>query len=148
MHDPRNSTALRQLANHGTDPDPPRWLWGVVRPDPEGRLRLPAEARRALRFRPAHRHQVRGICHRVALVVRVEGPGAALVVDILVHTWDLARAAGLDETLDPEVTHDMLVGLEPLDEVLRASGQYGPKVAVADTADDQTKLLAFTGRKP
>ena len=42
--------------------------------------------------------------------------------DILLHTWDLARATGLDETLDPEVVHDMLVGMEPLDEVLRASG--------------------------
>ena len=68
--------------------------------------------------------------------------------DIHVHTWDLARSAGLDETLDPDVTHDMLVGLEPLDEMLRASGQYGPRVAIAETADEQSKLLAFTGRTP
>ncbi len=68
--------------------------------------------------------------------------------DVVVHTWDLARATGLDETLDADVVHDMLVGMEPLDEMLRASGQYGPKVEVSDDADEQTRLIAFTGRQP
>lgn len=68
--------------------------------------------------------------------------------DILVHTWDLARAAGLDETLDADVVHDMLVAMQPLDEVLRASGHYGPKVEVPADADEQTRLIAFTGRQP
>jgi len=70
------------------------------------------------------------------------------VGDILVHTWDVARSGGLDETLDREVVHDMLVGMEPLDDVLRSSGQYGPRVAVRPDADEQTRLIAFTGRQP
>ena len=68
--------------------------------------------------------------------------------DVVVHTWDLARATGLDETLDPEVVHDMLVGMEPRDEVLRSSGHYGPRVVVPDDADEVTRLIAFTGRQP
>jgi hypothetical protein len=36
----------------------------------------------------------------------------------------------------------------PMDDVLRASGQYGPKVEVADDADVQTRLIAFIGRTP
>jgi uncharacterized protein (TIGR03086 family) len=68
--------------------------------------------------------------------------------DIVVHTWDIARAAGLDETLDADIVHDMLIGMEPLDEMLRASGQYGPKVDVPTNADEQTRLIAFTGRRP
>ena len=68
--------------------------------------------------------------------------------DVVVHTWDLARAAGLDEALDPDVVHDMLVGMEPLDEMLRASGHYGPRVEVAADADEQTRLIAFVGRRP
>ena len=68
--------------------------------------------------------------------------------DVVVHTWDLARATGLDETLDADVVHDMLVGMEPLDDMLRASGQYGPKVEVGADADEQTRLIAFTGRRP
>lgn len=68
--------------------------------------------------------------------------------DIVVHTWDLARATGLDETLDPDEVHSLLVGMEPLDEVLRSSGQYGPRVEVPDDADEQTRLIAFVGRQP
>lgn len=68
--------------------------------------------------------------------------------DVVLHTWDLARATGLDETLDADFVHDMLVGMEPLDEVLRTSGQYGPKVDVPPDADEQTRLIAFTGRQP
>ena len=68
--------------------------------------------------------------------------------DVLVHTWDLARAAGLDETLDPDEVRRLFKDMEPYDEVLRQSGQYGPRVPVPDDADEQTKLIAFTGRRP
>jgi uncharacterized protein (TIGR03086 family) len=68
--------------------------------------------------------------------------------DLLIHTWDLARATGLDETLDAEQVHRMFAGVEPYDEMLRSSGQYGPRVMVADDADEQTKLIAFMGRNP
>jgi len=66
--------------------------------------------------------------------------------DVFMHTWDLARATGQDETLDPEKCQALLAGMEPLDEVLRASGQYGPKVEVPADADVQTRLLGFIGR--
>ena len=35
-----------------------------------------------------------------------------------------------------------------MDEVLRGSGHYGPRVPVPDDADAKAKLLAFTGRQP
>ena len=70
------------------------------------------------------------------------------LMDLLVHTWDLARATGQDERLPPDEVHDFLIGIEPGDAALRASGQYGPRVAVPDDADEQTRLLAFTGRQP
>ena len=68
--------------------------------------------------------------------------------DVLVHTWDLARATGLDESLDSEEVHSMFQGMEPMDEMLRQSGQFGPRVHVPADADEQTKLIAFTGRRP
>ena len=46
--------------------------------------------------------------------------------DLVMHQWDLARATGGDERLDPDEVHQLLVGMEPLDEILRASGHYGP----------------------
>ena len=68
--------------------------------------------------------------------------------DVLIHTWDLARATGGDETLDGDEVHRMLVGIEPYDEMLRSSGQYGPRVEVPSNADEQTRLVAFMGRQP
>jgi uncharacterized protein (TIGR03086 family) len=68
--------------------------------------------------------------------------------DILVHTWDLARATGLDEGLDAVEVHRFVESMEPMDEMLRQSGHYGPRVAVADDADEQTRLIAFVGRQP
>jgi uncharacterized protein (TIGR03086 family) len=68
--------------------------------------------------------------------------------DVLVHTWDLARATGQDERLDEVEVHRMLEGMLPMDEVLRSSGHYGPRVEVPDDADEQTRLIAFTGRQP
>jgi uncharacterized protein (TIGR03086 family) len=68
--------------------------------------------------------------------------------DVFLHTWDLARATGLDETLDPDQVHAILVSIEPMDEALRQSGHFGPRVLVSDDADEQTKLLAFVGRRP
>ena len=79
----------------------------------------------------------------------VEGAiGMIMLGDVVIHTWDLARATGLDETLDGPIVSEMLVGMLPMDEMLRQSGHYGPKVEIADDADDQAKLLAFTGRTP
>ena len=68
--------------------------------------------------------------------------------DVFLHTWDLARATGQDPALDPDRCAVMLAGMEPLDEVLRQSGQYGPRVVVPEDADVQTRLVAFIGRDP
>ena len=68
--------------------------------------------------------------------------------DVLIHTWDLARATGLDETLDAVEVHRFVEGMEPMDQMLRDSGQYGPRVPVGPDADEQTRLIAFLGRQP
>lgn len=69
--------------------------------------------------------------------------------DVLIHTWDLARATGQDERLDPDEVQTMYSGMTSMDEeLLRNSGHYGPRVDVPDDADEQTKLIAFTGRRP
>lgn len=68
--------------------------------------------------------------------------------DVFMHTWDLARATGQDEHLDPERCARMLAGMLPHDDVMRQSGHYGPRVDVPEGADAQTRLLAFIGRTP
>ena len=68
--------------------------------------------------------------------------------DVFMHCWDLARATGQDETLDPDKCAAMLEGMLPMDEAMRQSGHYGPRVHVPDDADAQTRMLAFIGRTP
>ena len=68
--------------------------------------------------------------------------------DVFMHTWDLARATGQDERLDEETCAELLAGMAPIDELLRSSGQYGPRVPVPGDADVQTRLLGFIGRDP
>jgi uncharacterized protein (TIGR03086 family) len=68
--------------------------------------------------------------------------------DVFMHTWDLARATGQDERLDPDKCAQLLDGMLPMDGALRASGHYGPRVEVAEEADAQARLLAFIGRRP
>ena len=68
--------------------------------------------------------------------------------DVFMHTWDLARATGQDERLDSETCAELLAGMEPIEDVMRSSGQYGPRVLVPGTADVQTRMLGFIGRDP
>ncbi|HWS38101.1 MAG TPA: TIGR03086 family metal-binding protein [Actinoplanes sp.] len=68
--------------------------------------------------------------------------------DVFMHTWDLARATGQDERLDPEHCAELHTAMQPMDSMLRASGQYGPAVPVPGDADAQTRLIGFLGRDP
>jgi uncharacterized protein (TIGR03086 family) len=68
--------------------------------------------------------------------------------DVFMHSWDLARATGQDDTLDPARCAVMLAGMEPIEAVMRGSGQYGARVEVPEGADAQTRLLGFVGRDP
>jgi uncharacterized protein (TIGR03086 family) len=77
-----------------------------------------------------------------------EAIGMFILGDVLVHTWDLARATGLDETLDADEVHGMLLGIEPMGDALSQSGHYDRPVTVPEGASEQTRLLAFTGRQP
>lgn len=68
--------------------------------------------------------------------------------DVFMHTWDLARATGADDRLDAGWCEAMLAGMEPMDDLLRSSGQYGPRVEVGPDADATDRLVGFIGRDP
>ncbi len=71
-----------------------------------------------------------------------------VTADIVVHTWDLARAAGVDASIDREMSTRMLDGMLAMGDMLVASGHYKPAVTVDDDASVETKLIAATGRDP
>jgi uncharacterized protein (TIGR03086 family) len=68
--------------------------------------------------------------------------------DVFMHTWDLSRATGQDDRLDPDFCAQLLGGMEQVEQVMRSSGQYGARVEVPGGADTQTRLLGFIGRDP
>lgn len=72
--------------------------------------------------------------------------GRIIANDVLVHTWDLARAVGGDERLDPAAVSGRFKGMKPLDEMIRRPGAFGPKVTPPAGADEQTEFLCFLGR--
>lgn len=65
--------------------------------------------------------------------------------DLLLHGWDLARAVGADERLDPELVRSALDRADP--EHLAGSGLFGKPIDVPADADAQTRLLAAYGRR-
>ena len=68
--------------------------------------------------------------------------------DIWMHSWDLGTALGLEVDLGEQRCAAALAGMEPMDDMLRASGQFGPRVDVPDEASAQDQFIAFIGRDP
>lgn len=92
-----------------------------------------------------------------ALAKEVEGPpgkmpagrliGQFVTMDMLVHTWDLARAVGADERLDEDSVRRAYETLKPMDDMIRQAGIFGPKIEPPADADLQTEFLCFIGRQ-
>jgi uncharacterized protein (TIGR03083 family) len=68
--------------------------------------------------------------------------------DVLVHTWDLARAVGADDRLDPGWCEQFYAALPSDLSALTGAGMFDAPVAVDDRIDVQSKLLARLGRNP
>ena len=132
LHD---GTGVTLRAGPSVDADP-LGAWLTMSDGIQSLLDSPDQAARLFDHPMAGRHQLEDAVMMFVLN------------DVLIHTWDLARATGLDETLDAGEVTRMFNGIQQLDELLRQSGQYGPKIEVAEDADVQTRLIAFLGRQP
>lgn len=72
--------------------------------------------------------------------------GIVLCADVLIHTWDLARATGQNERLDEEGISRAWEFMGPNDVTMRGPKGFGPKVSPDPDANRQTKFLNFCGR--
>jgi uncharacterized protein (TIGR03086 family) len=72
----------------------------------------------------------------------------ALTTEVLVHTWDIAKAVGFDVTLDEELCARGRIGALVNRDKLEASGIFGPPVSVPEHASAQDRLLGLLGRDP
>lgn len=70
--------------------------------------------------------------------------------DLTLHSWDLARAIGADETLDPVLVQAVWEAVSPLGDSISETGVFGagPSGDVPDDAPLHVRLLDLTGRRP
>jgi uncharacterized protein (TIGR03086 family) len=74
---------------------------------------------------------------------------AGTFMDVLIHTWDLARATGQDERLDPALVEACTALFVPeMPTRGREAGIVGPEVPVNENGSPQDRLLATMGRRP
>ena len=116
-----------------------------VEDDPLGAFTAARDAMQAALDDPATAEQeYDGMFGRTTFAASVDG---FICADLVVHAWDLARATGQDETLDPAEVRRVHELLKPMDEKMRGPGAFGPKIEPPPDADEQTQLLCFLGRQ-
>ena len=70
-----------------------------------------------------------------------------VMMDVLVHTWDLARTVGANEHLHEESVRQAFETLKPMDEMIRLPSVFAAKIEPPAGADLQTEFLYFLGRR-
>lgn len=80
--------------------------------------------------------------NEVPLAMIVDG----LTRDLVIHTWDLARAVGGDERLPDDLVAVATAAMADVGPDQRIPGLYGQIVESPPGADAQTRLLALSGR--
>jgi len=82
-------------------------------------------------------------------VIAKTGPSLGIAFsDLLLHTWDLAKATGQDTTMPDGLaaaSYELIHG-KFSDE--QRKGMFKPEVRVGADASPQDRLLAYTGRNP
>lgn len=71
----------------------------------------------------------------------------ALLRDVVIHTWDLARATGGAEVLPAHLVRAATAALARLPEPIRRRGYYADALTAPPGADEQARLLALSGRR-
>jgi len=80
--------------------------------------------------------------NQVPLAVIVD----SIMRDLVIHTWDFARAVGGDEHLPVDLVSAATEAMAMVDDSARGPGFYGQIVPTPADADAQTKLLGLSGR--
>ncbi len=66
-----------------------------------------------------------------------------ILTDLLKHSWDIGKGAGVSVTLDAEVVAQASARLLPI-AMIRRPGAFGPKVDAPEGSDAQLSAGALT----
>jgi uncharacterized protein (TIGR03086 family) len=72
----------------------------------------------------------------------------AITGDVVIHTWDLARAVGAPERLDADLCATALDAARATTGASDRSGLFAPPIPTRPDASTQDCLLALRGRDP
>jgi uncharacterized protein (TIGR03086 family) len=95
-----------------------------------------------------------GALDRIVAHPALDMPGAQLLgfrlAEYALHGWDLARAIGADDTIDPDVVQVVWDFSAPLAGIMAGSGMFGQGASgsVGEDAPLQDRLLDISGRRP
>ena len=155
---PDEGWAVRDLVNHvvGEDLWAPLLLAGSTVADVGGRFEGdvlgtdPKAAWAAASTQAVQAAQRDGAEDRIVHLSFGDFPGSEymlqLFADHLIHAWDLARAIGADERLDPGLVASCATWFEAMEDAYRSAGAIAERPQVPAQADAQTLLLASFGR--
>ena len=122
-----------------------RYSGDLVGNDPKGAFRSAAAEAVAAALEP-------GAMERTVDLSRGPAPAADYILERIadagMHTWDLARALGIDVTVHPEVVAAGRRLLAQVGDEWRRHGALGPVVPTEPGADEQTLFIAESGRTP
>jgi uncharacterized protein (TIGR03086 family) len=142
MHDVMLRPADRQPSPRPSIEDDPLGAYRAARGDVEALLADPVVAA--------------SVCDtpmgRMTFAEHVDG---VVSTDLVLHGWDLARGAGLDDTIDPSELDRLWPSIQHIPDEMRIPDHFGPgvvvfgpEVAVPEHARVQDRLLGKIGRDP
>jgi len=131
-----------------------RWIEACAR----GGAPVEAKGNPGEEFVAARDGVLEALDHEHVLQKKVPTPFGELSIDDLIgivfidattHTWDIARAVGGDERLDPSLVAAAQARALTMDpNVIRSAGFFGQPIPDAPGDDAQSKFLKFLGRQP
>lgn len=67
-------------------------------------------------------------------------------VDLVVHRWDIAHGAGVDDTMADDDLALVWNFVKDKGDMMRTPGGFGPELDAGDDPTEQERVLAFLGR--
>ena len=74
--------------------------------------------------------------------------GEMLLIEVILHGWDVARASGQEVEISDALGAEVLRCVSATADQGREFQAYGPEVEVAEDASDLDKALGLAGRDP
>jgi uncharacterized protein (TIGR03086 family) len=124
----------RSLVPHPDVADDPLGAWEAVRDQMQHDLDDPAKVD----------EEYEGRFGRSTFGKAVDG---FVCFDLVVHGWDLARATGQDDAIDPRDVETIQSMVDAMGDTMRTNGVIKDPVEPAPDASDQDRLLAALGRR-